>query len=359
VNVALSATDATAGLAALEYSLDGGAWTSGNSLTLPDGAHTLQIRATDTAGNQTMQSATYQVDTLAPTAAITLSGTSGRAGWYTSSVTATANATDSGSGIALVEYQVDGGAWQTGNAITLNTDGAHNVAFRVTDNAGNIFLQSQTVNVDQTAPVSTLTTPSLTALTDGDTLVLSGSSFEAGSGLAYAEISVDGGVTWQALTLSGNVWSFSKTFTEGTYQVVVRAVDTAGNSESAGSGTTINVQPKPSITQAVIDIFVLPVIPTRTATPMATSMPTTTPVPTSTVQPAPSPTATLIAPVVTLAPVVPIQQTPVNPLPIIPAVIALTSVIAYGSLNGGDPRPPAGWKLAGTIDAFNKLNQSR
>ena len=54
VEVTLDADDATSGLASVEYSLDGGAWTP---YTAPftvsaDGSHTVDARASDNAGNQ-------------------------------------------------------------------------------------------------------------------------------------------------------------------------------------------------------------------------------------------------------------------------------------------------------------------
>ena len=51
-DISLSATDTLSGVTGTEYSLDGGAWTSGTSVsTSAAGAHTLRFRSTDAAGN--------------------------------------------------------------------------------------------------------------------------------------------------------------------------------------------------------------------------------------------------------------------------------------------------------------------
>ena len=70
VPVVLAATDAGAGVAKLEWSLDGGSWTP---YTEPvnisgDGQHELLYRATDGAGNvETLKSAILKIDGNQPT----------------------------------------------------------------------------------------------------------------------------------------------------------------------------------------------------------------------------------------------------------------------------------------------------
>jgi peptidoglycan/xylan/chitin deacetylase (PgdA/CDA1 family) len=67
----------------------------------------------------------------------------------------------SGSGVAAIEYAIDGGAWQTGNELIVPAprnhawDGEHTVSYRSRDNAGGIE-QARTchVRIDTTAPRS-------------------------------------------------------------------------------------------------------------------------------------------------------------------------------------------------------------
>ena len=70
VAVTLAATDAGAGVATMEWSLDGGPWTpyTGPVTVSGNGPHELLYRATDGAGNvETLKSAIIQIDADAPT----------------------------------------------------------------------------------------------------------------------------------------------------------------------------------------------------------------------------------------------------------------------------------------------------
>ncbi|GAB1820115.1 hypothetical protein HerbRD11066_32790 [Herbidospora sp. RD11066] len=74
VSVSLAATDLTSGVAATEYSLDGGAWTPYTTAVLVTGAgaHELRYRSTDRAGNvEEIKAATIEIEEQAPTVVIT------------------------------------------------------------------------------------------------------------------------------------------------------------------------------------------------------------------------------------------------------------------------------------------------
>jgi hypothetical protein len=80
-------------------------------------------------------------DITAPTARATLDGERNARGAYTGPVTvAFAGADDpGGSGIASIEYSIDGGAWTAyGDSFTVGEPGYHLVRFRATDAAGNV-----------------------------------------------------------------------------------------------------------------------------------------------------------------------------------------------------------------------------
>lgn len=66
-----------------------------------------------------------------------------------------------GTGIAAIEYAVDGGAWQTGNSVVIpaprdhSWDGAHEIRYRARDNAGVVEpANTCVVRIDTTAPRS-------------------------------------------------------------------------------------------------------------------------------------------------------------------------------------------------------------
>lgn len=121
VSVALTATDATSGVATTEYNLDGHGWpTYGpGSLTIQrDGRPVLEHRSTYKAGNRkAIQTAAVRVDRLHPVATAAVTGTEGAVRWYTAGLPlVTLAATDpvladgnAGSGVATTWYSPNDG----------------------------------------------------------------------------------------------------------------------------------------------------------------------------------------------------------------------------------------------------------
>ncbi|OQA45590.1 MAG: Ser-Thr-rich glycosyl-phosphatidyl-inositol-anchored membrane family protein [Chloroflexi bacterium ADurb.Bin325] len=74
VTFALSATDATSGLASLRYRIDGGPWQTGAAFTIDqDGAHTVGVSALDNAGNaEPEQLFAVAIDRRAPGASVSV-----------------------------------------------------------------------------------------------------------------------------------------------------------------------------------------------------------------------------------------------------------------------------------------------
>ena len=156
--VSAAASDLGSGLFMLEVSTDGGAWTSYSTpVTLSDGVHTVQFRATDNAGNVTESTQTIKVDTITPALNLSVSGTVGLNGWYTSITQVASTSSDSGSGVAVIEGVADNGTWIPVNSLSLS-DGLHTYQFKATDNAGNtITVPVQNLKVDTIAPIIDMT----------------------------------------------------------------------------------------------------------------------------------------------------------------------------------------------------------
>lgn len=226
--ITLTASDATSGIASAVFDGYGA-----DTVTLPDGVHPLTAIAQDNAGNTWAVSDVVQVDTQPPALAPAMT-TPAPSGWHTSAVTVTANASDSISGLALVEYRVGSGAWQPGSSVTVVNDGEYVIQFRAVDVAGNQALSApQSFRLDQTAPTSAF--DSLPPAKVSGVLVIPGNSFDALSGLSLAEISLDDGATWQPLSLDGGRWSYSwdtRQARDGAYTILVRATDQADNRET-------------------------------------------------------------------------------------------------------------------------------
>jgi hypothetical protein len=110
------------------------------------GAHTVRYRATDKAGNVAAEkSVRFTVvaappqDTTPPVTGVTVEGTRNSDGAYVNSARVTVTATDGhGSGVERIEYSLDGGPYLAYSApVVVDRAGAHTVAYRATDKAGN------------------------------------------------------------------------------------------------------------------------------------------------------------------------------------------------------------------------------
>jgi hypothetical protein len=155
--VTLAGSDATSGIARMEWWIDGGAkltGPAGTEVTLPaDGTFKLEHRAVDVAGNVSPRTTDFvHADTTKPIDTTPAAP----AGWQTSAFTVTPSGSDTGgSGIERVEATLDGAAI-TGSPVVVDTDGTHTLATRVVDAAGNASAwRSQTVQVDLHAPADT------------------------------------------------------------------------------------------------------------------------------------------------------------------------------------------------------------
>src|SRR5947209_2326343 len=171
-------------------------------------------------------------DITPPVTTYSASGTGGAGNWYTSAVTVTLSATDDSSGVAVIHFRTDGGAWQSySGPFTFQADGSHAIDYYSTDYSGNNeTLRSVTVRIDGTAPSSSVQLAG-TQAGDGSyisTVDVTVTSTDATSGVQLAQYRVDGGA-WRsysaAFPVSGN----------GTHTVDYYATDVAGNLESAKS----------------------------------------------------------------------------------------------------------------------------
>jgi plastocyanin len=143
----LTATDDRSGVASIEYSLDGAAFTAYTAPVVVDepGTHMLHYRATDVAGNTSAERMAHFTvvpppveDTTPPTVSATVTGERDENGGYVGVATVTVTATDDDSGVARVEYALDAGGWTTyAGPLAVRATGAHTLRYRATDAAGN------------------------------------------------------------------------------------------------------------------------------------------------------------------------------------------------------------------------------
>ncbi|MCG5462385.1 plastocyanin/azurin family copper-binding protein [Micromonospora sp. MED01] len=178
----LAATDSGSGVATIEYSLDGAAFTAYTNPIVVNtaGMHMLHYRATDVAGNTSAEQMSHFTvvepqaeDTTPPTVAATVAGDRNDDGGYVGGATVTVTATDAESGVAKIEYALDAGGWTAYTApVAVRAPGAHTVKYRATDTAGNSSTEqstSFTVVVDDTDRCPDSDTRATVIIDGGDT----------------------------------------------------------------------------------------------------------------------------------------------------------------------------------------------
>ncbi|MFI8890095.1 OmpL47-type beta-barrel domain-containing protein [Streptomyces paradoxus] len=146
--VTVSASDTGSGVNTIEYAVGSGSWQPYTAPVMVHqvGEHTVRYRATDKAGNVAAEksvrftvAAAPPQDTTPPVTGVTVEGTRNSAGAYVNSARVTVTATDAhGSGVERIEYSLDGGPYLAYAApVVVDRAGAHTVAYRATDKAGN------------------------------------------------------------------------------------------------------------------------------------------------------------------------------------------------------------------------------
>ncbi|WP_152690681.1 OmpL47-type beta-barrel domain-containing protein [Jiangella alkaliphila] len=258
--VTITATDAGSGVASIAYALDGGAFQPYTTPVVVTalGDHTVQYRATDNEGNVApVESVTFTVvapepdDTTPPDISAAVTGDQNEDGDYVGSATVTITATDAGSGVASVEYNLDGAGFTAYTTpLVVNTFADHTVQYRATDNEGNVApVESVTFTVVEPEPDDT-TAPEVSAAVAGDqnedgeyvgsaTVTITAS--DAQSGVASIAYALDGG-SFQPYTTPVVVSTFAD------HVVQYRATDNAGNVSPVESVAFTVVAPEPDDT---------------------------------------------------------------------------------------------------------------
>nr|WP_312026939.1 Ig-like domain-containing protein [Enterobacillus tribolii] len=248
----------------IDLVVNGTGWSYTDGRTLADNAYDYTVRVIDAAGNVgATADQTVVIDTVAPDAAvktITIDAINTDTGLSNSDFVTSDNSLairgQLGAALAADEHaqiSIDGGVtWIDVEVSGLNwtyvdtrslADGKYNYMVRVVDQAGNVgATASQVVTVDTVAPdaAKTITIDGIsddTGLSNSDfvtrdtSLTLRGTLGETLMAGEHAQISLDGGLTWQDVVVIGTGWTFTDTrsLIDGTYTYHVRVVDQAGN----------------------------------------------------------------------------------------------------------------------------------
>jgi hypothetical protein len=222
-----------------------------NNASLADGTYKVLVRLTDGAGNtRDSASQTVVIDNSAPTT--NDNTTSIGNGWKNASQTVTLTSVDgAGSGVAATYYTIDGSTPTTtstsGTSVALTADGTYTVKYFSVDNKGNVEAvktASVQVRIDKTAPLTATMTSLPSAVRNAQ--VLSASGTDAGSGIASVSYYFCAGTNCVPTTLIGSssvVPNFSTSWTsqpaDGSYQLLARVFDAAGNSRDSAKQTVV------------------------------------------------------------------------------------------------------------------------
>ncbi|EPY01984.1 Ig-like domain-containing protein [Magnetospirillum fulvum] len=275
---ALTATDATnipsftdawtytlGGTDAGKFSISGGNLVINNSGGLTTGSYSVDVTATDTAGNTYTKTLTLSVvsgpSTAVSTASLSADTGSSNTDWITKTAAQTVSGTLSAALVAGETVQVsfdNGSTWQNTSATTGDTtfnftttlSGANTFKARVTDSIGSSTAFSHSYALDTT--IAAPSAPDLSAASDSGrsstdnvtnvtTPTFTGTA-EAGATVTLYDTdgtTVLGTTTADATT---GAWSItSSALSDGSHTVTAKAVDVAGNVSVVSSGLAVTI----------------------------------------------------------------------------------------------------------------------
>lgn len=215
------------------------------------GSYHLFLWLEDAAGNIDKNSRqvaldAIQWDPIPPEIFIDPIGPVGLNDWYIGPIDVTIVASDVGSELALVEYDLDNAGWVEGRQVRVEDDGLHTLVARATDNAGNqTTTDTEDLNIDTVPPSSDAGFDQTPVYGDWfeDAVTVTLSATDDTSGPDYVE--------WR---LNEGPWNRTSSFVvdeDGSHTLEFYAADMAGNLEETQS-IPVNVDRMPPVTSYVI-----------------------------------------------------------------------------------------------------------
>ena len=265
-SVSLAADDGDgSGVEAVEYDLDGAGYTPYTAPVVLDepGTYMLEYRATDVAGNVSEPEMLHVTvvapdgeDTTPPEVTAQVTGDLDGDGAYVGSASVNLTARDPGSGVAGIEYDLDGAGYAAYTApVVVDEPGEHTVTYRATDRAGNVSEPGSATFTVVEAPPEDTTPPTVTAEVTGEqdadgayvgSATVQVLAEDTGSGVESVEYSLDGAA--YAPYTDAIVVDVT-----GAHTVSYRATDAAGNTSEPGTVELVVVggQDPPDTTQPI------------------------------------------------------------------------------------------------------------
>jgi hypothetical protein len=206
------------------------------------------VTAYDNLGNTSAATFAMVPDAAAPTT--TDNTASIGSAWKTTNQTVTLTPSDgAGSGVAATHYTTDGStptsSSPVGTSISLTTDGVFTIKYFSTDNVTNaeaVKTAGTQIRIDKTAPSSAVLTALPASIKNGQ--VLTASAADSTSGVASVSYFYCAGAACTPSILIGSSSTgpnYSVTWNsqpaDGTYQVLARVADVAGNTRDSAKQT--------------------------------------------------------------------------------------------------------------------------
>lgn len=245
VTPVIDITDAN--LTSSTLTLDGAPFVSGTEVTA-EGAHVLEVQATDCAGTTTTTAVSFTIDMTAPVVAV-----NGITDGEVRNTTATITVTTSDLTTVDLVITLDGAAFTSGSSVS--AEGDHSLVATATDAAGNVTVRTVNFAIDLTPPAI-----ALSGVTDG----------ACADGAFTPTFTVDDlHLQTVTSTLDGNAFSSGTQITaEGSHTLVIDAADAAGNTAQVTATFIIDTTPPAIAVSGVADgtFYDAAVTPTVTIT---------------------------------------------------------------------------------------------
>ncbi len=268
VSLILSAVDNTSSVSQMAFSTDSLNWdawepyntTKSYTLSSGDGPKVVYFKVRDMVNNTALAQDTIVLDTTAP-APISIVINDDEIYTNSLSVTLTLTASDSGSGIAQMAFStnsLDWTTWETFATTKLftleNVDGYQNAYFRVSDNAGNLGTDGDTIILDTTPPHSlSISINEGTTETDELNVSLDLTAIDDTSGMNEMAFSTDN-ITWTAWENYTADKDFTLPTGDGLKTIYFKATDLVGN-EALPVFATITLKTTPDVIDSDGDTY--------------------------------------------------------------------------------------------------------
>ncbi|MFP4050958.1 MAG: Ig-like domain-containing protein [Thermoplasmata archaeon] len=235
ITLSWTGIDDISGIDLFQLKIDNNTWINvGTDTTydtvLYEGEHSVRVKAYDQADNFQIDQVNFTVDVSNPS--LNIISPVNNSYHSNNTITIDWNGTDNGTGIDHYELMVGNNTWlnvgmNTSYEDTFSLEN-HSIKVKAVDGADHSIIDSVNFTVDYVEPSITILSPSNNTLMANKTITVNYNGSDNISGLNHYEINVDDD-NWISTGLND---SYVLNLSDGTYEITVRAVDNAMNTNS-------------------------------------------------------------------------------------------------------------------------------